>query len=455
MQVFSLKKYMKNKGLLTFLMAVSLGGLLAVSGCKKPTDEIGSDIGVVDGDINSAFLDTFSIRAFTVREPSVRADRTSLLPFGSYFDPYYGITTSSMYLNFAITTSFSMPAAPVVDSVVLRVRYGTPTYFGDIGKYKGPINVTVYRLLERLTVQPTTAGTVGYKSDQVFNIDNTPVGSATIVPNPYDSVLVGTVREPAHLRVKLNNAFGTQLLTETPWIFNSTADFLDRFRGLYLKVTPAANFGDGGFVYLFPPGSGSRLSIYFHDNGVAREAVCRVTSDGTVWVAHHEHNYGVAVPPFQNMSGPVSGEQNLLIQPLSGTKVKLHLPYIKSFNADKSLGVNKAELVFPVDPSLVGSYAPSEQLLLARYSPATDSLYNLADYVQSAGTNGGAYDAARKEYKFNITLHMQSVLAGLVENDTLVLEMANKTTRGNRVPLYGTQNAAGRVKLRIYYTKLQ
>eukprot|EP01034_Spumella_vulgaris_P004492 gene4492-5736_t len=164
--------------------------LLAAPGCKKPTDDIGSDIGVVDGDINSAFLDTFKINAITVREPFVRADRTSLLPFGSFFDPYYGITTSSMYLNFAITTSFSMPAAPVVDSVVLRVRYGSPAFFGDIGKYKGPITITAYRLLDRLTVQPTTAGSVGYTSDQTFNTGFSPVGSATIVPNPYDSVKV-------------------------------------------------------------------------------------------------------------------------------------------------------------------------------------------------------------------------------------------------------------------------
>lgn len=426
--------------------------MLAAPGCKKPTDDIGSDIGVVDGDINSAFVDTFQINAFTVREPSVRGDRTSLAPFGSFFDPYFGITTSSMYLNFAITTSFAVPTAPQVDSVVLRVRYGSPTHFGNIGKYKGPINVTVYRLLDKLTVQ---TGSVGYPSDQTFNIDFTPVGTATVVPNPYDSVWVGTTKEPAHLRIKLNNTFGTQLLTESPWIFNSPSDFLERFRGLYLRVAPATNFGDGGFVYLYPPGTGSRLSIYFKEAGVSREAVCKVTSDGSVWVGHHEHNYGVAVPPFQNISAPVSGEQTLLVQPLAGTKVKLYIPHIMAFNADKSLGINKAELVFPVDASLLGNYEAPPQLLLARLDAATDSLQTLVDDPLGQGANGGAYDAERKEYKFNVTLHMQSVLAGLVANDTLVLETAYKQTRGNRAPLYGTQHTSNRVKLRIYYTKLQ
>lgn len=445
---------MKNKGFFTFLggSALCFGLLATVPGCKKPTDDIGSDIGVVDGDINSAFVDTFKINAISVREESVRSDRTSLAPFGSFFDPYFGITTSSMYLNFAITNTFPSPASPVVDSVVLRIRYGSPTHFGDIGKYKGAIKVNAYRLLDKLTVQPTTVGSEGYKSNQVFNVGFSPVGTATVVPNPYDSVSVGGTKEPAHFRMKLDNAFGYQLLTETPSVFTTTAGFLEAFRGLYLKVTPANTYGDGGFVYLFPPGTGSRMTIYFNGN---QKADCKVTSDGSVWVTHHEHNYGVAVPPFQNLTSTAPGEQTLLIQPLSGTKVKLHIPYIKAFNADKSLGINKAELVFPVDPDLLGKYPAPDQLLLARFDPATDSLYNLADFVQSSGTNGGAYDAERKEYKFNVTLHMQSVLAGLVENDTLVLETANKQTRGNRVALYGTQNAAGRVKLRIYYTKLQ
>lgn len=444
---------MKNKGLFAFLVGSSFGLItFTTPGCKKPTDDIGSDIGVVDGDINSAFTDTFLINAITVREPSVRSDRTSLAPFGSFFDPYFGITTSSMYLNFAITNTFPSPTAPVVDSVVLRIRYGSPAFFGDIGKYKGPITVTAYRLLDKLTVQPTTAGTVGYKSDQVFNINFTPVGSGTVVPNPYDSVMVEGINEPAHFRLKLDNAFGYQLLTEDPDVFASTSGFLEAFRGLYLKVTPANTFGDGGFVYLLPPATGSRLTIYF--NGT-QKADCKVTGDGTVWVTHHEHNYSVAVPPFQNMGSTVAGDQLMLIQPLSGTKVKLFIPYLKNFNADKSLGINKAELVFPAEPNFLGNFPALDRLLLARYNPETDSLYSLVDDPQSTGANGGTYDADRKEYKFNVTLHMQSVLAGLANNDTLVLEAANKQTRGNRVPIFGTQNATNRVKLRIYYTKIQ
>lgn len=446
---------MKTKGFFTFFICsvAAIGTLSLVPGCKKPSDGIGSDIGVVDGNINATFLDTFTVKAITQRDDSVRADRTSLAPFGSYFDPYFGITTSSLYLNFTLNNIFSGGLNNVnqVDSVVLRVRYGSPTHFGDIGKYKGLIQVTAYRLLDKLTVYPST-GSNGYSSRKVFNVSSSPVGSGSIIANPYDSVAVQGVKEAPHIRLKLNNSFGTELLTADPLAFSSTQNFAEYFRGLFLKVSPATNFGNGGFLYLLPPATGSRLSVYYNDTS---KLEFTVSPDNSVWVTHHEHNYAYAIPPFQNMTGSVAGDQTLLVQPLTGTKVKFYFPYIKNFNADKSVGINKAELVLPVDPAFLGTYAPPERLLLARKDPVTDSLFNLVDYVQSSGANGGTYDADKKEYKFGITYHLQAVLSGLTPNDTLVLETANKQTRGNRVAFYGTNNPLNRVKLRIYYTKLQ
>jgi hypothetical protein len=446
---------MKNKGFTGFfiLSIAAICSLSAIFGCKKPSDQIGSDIGVVDGDINSSFTDTLTVNAFTVREDSVRADRTSLVPFGSYFDPYFGVTTSSVYLNFILGNIFSNGLTGVnqVDSVVLRVRFATPTHYGNIGKYKGTIKVSVHQLMEKLTVY--SSSNPGYGSTRNLNVNSTPIGTGIIVPNPYDSVSVQGVKEAPHIRIKLNTAFGTQLLSN-PGGFTSTQAFADYFYGLFLKVVPANNFGDGGFVYLFPPGEGTRLSVYYNDTS---KIEFKVNADNSVWIGHHEHNYSNAIPPFTNLSGPVSGggSNPLLIQPLTGTKIKIHIPYLKNFNADKSIGINKAELIFPVDPTYLDNYAPTEQLLLSRQSPINDSTYALADDPQSLGTNGGKYDADKKEYKFNIKLHVQAIMSGFVGNDTLVLRAAGQTVRANRVALYGTGNAINKVKLRLYYTKLQ
>ena len=425
---------------------------LSFSGCRKPSDDIGSDIGVVGGTIGSAFTDTLTLKAISVREDSLRTDRTSLAPFGSFFDPYFGITTSSLYLNFALNQVFSSGLTGVnqVDSVVLRIRFGSPTHFGDIGKYKGLIRVTVFRLLDKLTVQ-TGAG-AGYFSTRNFTVDPTPVGSGSILGNPFDSVKVDGKNEAPHIRLKLNNSFGTALLTGSSSAFSSTELFLEYFKGLYLKVTPADQFGAGGFLYLLPPANGSRLTVYYNDTSRINMVV---NPDNSVWITRHEHNYGYALPPFTNFSTPVSGEQNVLIQPLSGSKTKIFIPHLKNFSADKSIAVNKAELVFPVDDAFTGKYPVPTQLLLARYDAQKDSLFNLADFVQSQGNNGGLYNSERKEYTFNITLHVQAVLSGLTSNDTLVLESANKQTRGNRVALMGTDRLTDRMRLRIYYTKLQ
>ena len=442
---------MKNRGFIAFLALVAIavwsGSIL--SGCKKPSDNIGSDIGVIGGDINSAFLDTFSIKAITVHDDSIRTDRTSLAPLGSFFDPYFGVTTSSLYLNFAINNFYTSGLyIDHADSAVLRIRYGSPTHFGDIGKYKGIIKVTVYKMTDGMTVQ--TSSQAGYNSKTNFGYIPIPIGSATLVPNPYDSVLVDGKNEAPHIAIRLKKAFAQNFLTSNPMGFINAATFTDYFKGLYIKVEPVSNFGSlgyGGFVYLLPPASGSRMSVYYDDSS---RYDFPVNPDNSVWVTHQEHDYSNAISIFN----PSDGENMLLVQPMSGTKVKLHLPYIKQFNADKSIGINKAELVFPVYDSYTGIYPVPDQLLLSREAE-NDSLFNLADYQQSTGANGGKYDANKKEYKFNITLHLQSVMAGLIPNDTLVLESANKQTRGNRVALYGTNNPISRVRLRIYYTKLQ
>lgn len=422
--------------------------ILAGFGCKKPSDEIGSDIGVIGGDINSAFLDTFSIKAITVKDDSVRADRTSLAPLGSFYDPYFGVTTSSLYLNFNINVFKPNLTITEADSAVIRIRYGNPTHFGNIGKYKGLIKVTVYKLTEAMSVQSTSAA--GYSSIRNFAYDPTIIGSATLVPNPYDSVKVKGKNEAPHLAIPLKKSFAQDFLTSNPSAFANSLNFSNYFKGVFIKVEPVSNFASinsGGFVYLLPPGANSRLCFYYDDS---LNYDFPVSADQSVWVGHHEHDYSNAIPLFTESVA----ENLLLVQPLTGTKVKVHIPYIKNFNADKSIGINKAELVFPVYDSYTGNYPVPTQLFLSRQA-SNDSLYNLADYIQSSGANGGTYDADKKEYKFNITLHLQSVMAGLVPNDTLVLESANKQTRGNRVALYGTNNPLGRVKLRIYYTKLQ
>lgn len=443
---------MKNNTLRPLLAA--LLGIFMLSlfmlGCKKPSDEIGSDIGVVDGNISSSFLDTFSIKAFTVRDDSVRTDRRTPAPFGSFFDPYFGVTTSSMFVNFVATSIFSSGLVVTQpDSAVLHIRYASPSHFGKIGKYNGIIKITAYRLTEKMVVQSTSEA--GYSSKKEFAYNPIPVGSAVLVPNPYDSVSVNGIKEAPQVRIKLSQAFANELLTADPMAFSSADAFAEYFKGFYLKVEPVSNFGNvgsGGFIYLDPSSAGSRLNLYYNDTS---RLSFPIQSDNSVWTTFHQHDYSSAV----NLFGSTDGEDVLLVQPLSGTKVQVHIPYIEEFNSDKSIGINKAELVFPVYDSYVGQYPLPARLFLSRKSSEDGKLYNLVDYIQSSGANGGTYDSDKKEYRFNITLHMQAVMSGVTTNDTLVLESLTKQTEGNRAPLFGTQNNLGRVKLRVYYTKLK
>ena len=183
---------------------------------------------------NSGGVDTFQLTTFSVAEDTMPTDNQPFGILGAYHDPKFGTFNASIYSQFHLsnTISFDPDDVPVVDSVVLSLRYRG--YYGELD----PQTFEVYELDDTMDVDRTY-----YKNDvEALKPTNLVLpSSATQTPNPSDSVLVGTTKKPAQLRLRLDPAlFGDDLMVQAVGgnpAFTDDALFENYMKGLHINVT--------------------------------------------------------------------------------------------------------------------------------------------------------------------------------------------------------------------------
>lgn len=432
----------------------SVVALLVTGACKKPVDSIGSDVGILDSTINAKYIDTMKVEVYTIREDSVRSDRSNFGTLGEMWDPIFGKTDANVYANFKLNQLYGSEGlgnVTAVDSAYLSLTYSSSGYFGDITKLRGPQRITVYRLLTDLTYYSTTER--GYFSNLSLPYDSlNPLGSAVIVPRPYDSVRVAGVNQGPQIRIKLRNDFAYSLITANPSAFLSDEAFASYFKGVYVTSDAIADFDSkitGAILYLLMPGLQSKISIYYRDNNGNQVFSASVKETG-VWINRFRHEYSGSDIQFTNGKAP--GVQNIYIQPMAGCIAQVNLPDLSYFRNNKSKAINKVELIFHVDQEKTGNYILPQRLYLVR--KASDGLlYKLPD-DQTTGTIGGIYDQVNKQYKFSITFHVSNLIQGITPNDPLILDMDFKSSRAERVVLNGTAASDKKVEFKLFYTEL-
>ncbi|MDO4702545.1 DUF4270 domain-containing protein [Tannerella sp.] len=112
---------MKIKYAVSFLL---LGGISLFSGCNDDLTLVGSTI-QPQSDRNTVYIDTFQIKASTVKRDSLYAKTTKSL-LGEIYDPLYGHLKSDYLCQFYCAENYQFPHKPhkgVIDSVKLKIRF--------------------------------------------------------------------------------------------------------------------------------------------------------------------------------------------------------------------------------------------------------------------------------------------------------------------------------------------
>ncbi|MFZ4543302.1 MAG: DUF4270 family protein [Saprospiraceae bacterium] len=466
-----MKKIFSGQLFLLFLSAC----LALVSSCSKSTD-VGGDI--LDQDqVGLGLIDTLTLRSVSVKNDSVISPSsnnfTLTYPSGNITDPVFGKTSAGFYMQMFTTLAYSTrnTTNAVVDSVVLSLKYDTLS-FGNISQ---PRTLGVYRVLDDISTQD-------HYSNVVFKTQTNPlndINQSFISRIKYvkDSVKVIGYTDSAklvlapHLRIKLDNTIGKEILSLDSTKLNTNSEFAKIFKGLYIK--PLSE--DKGLIRFFLTkfdgtiatyNQLTNVNIYYRDNNnVKRIMTLYAYADATTTSTKSVNFVNEPSAALKNAINNQSiGDTIVYLQGMNGADVKITLPNIKQLKG-KNLIVDKAELELFVKPTADGFETPP-QLAIRKKNFGTVSTDLIEDFNFSLNSStrlisfGGKPEKVNingvslLKYKFNLSYYAQKMIDDSSISDSFFVTFENKSSSIGRVVFYGAKHSKFPMKLRIFYTKL-
>ena len=422
----------------------------ALGSCTK-NNSFGLEINPESQLISTFQSDTFSIHTFTVLSDSIRTDELNgPSPLGNYLDPVFGNVNASIYTQIRLEQAYDFrPSHGSLDSIVID----SIIMYLSLNGYYGDIHPQTFRV-EQLT-DPI------YTDSSYFNNSTVPVSTTdlsfgnTIYSNPLlPGYFAGQSVNKAILSIPLDPTnFALPIINQSgnPTLDGNDGDdgFLSWYYGL--KISSPSNT-NGGLYYIDMTDSYSRIRMYYRDTTGASSDHDTLDFDFNInancaYYHHVEHDYS-------NTAVEVAINQNennqLYIQSLGGVNGQLYIPGLDSLRT-KNIMINKAEVILPFDDYSYDEYLAPLNLFLSRKKENSDEF--LPDLFE--GSLGGGYNNTSKNYSFNITRHVNELMAdSSIQNDTISIIPSGNGISANRVVLNGMNSLKrNKAKAVITYTK--
>ena len=390
-------------------------GCLLLVGCKRPDESLGEGIQPEDDRLIAAVTDSFQLEMSTERIDSLRTDLFANILVGNYIDQDFGAVKCRGVMQFAPDASAdTLPDTFEVFSVDLKLAY-QPEAYGN--------NTPMYFQVQRL-MQPIYLDSAYYSNDlPLRDTDNLILSGREThtTRSEYASALsTGSIE---YLTLPLKPMFG-QFLLASDTALTDFDSFSDYFSGLVLSTTTM----DGRVVSFAT--INSVITIYYRYMGNNRMNIgtytFKYTSSCEAYSVIEHQRYG---SPLQSLtsSSPVVDDEAAYLQGGGGTRVRVNLHDVDWMREIPNAIINKAELVVPFDADTKFDALDSVNVVYEK----SDGLFALtADYGRNSGGN---FRKSPGYYRFNITKHVQSLLAGEITTTDLLM-VANPRVAG----LYNT-----------------
>jgi len=445
-----------------------ISALFILSGCKKPEEEIGIELQSDSELLHASAVDTFSVRAYTIKDDSVRTDKLSPAIIGAFTDPIFGYTKAGHITQLRLTTNNPnlIPDGSTmdniqVDSVILVLDYHSVNFpdslFTPVYGNEGQQYFEVFELTDSLSVDS-------------FYYENTPVnhtnedwikpGFNYQTPNVTDSVMEGSVKLPPQMRIPLREELADRFFEASANGELTATNLLNLIKGIYITVDETKfNTSDAGLISFDTFTGNSRITMFYSnilpDTVVSLRYSFAIRSNSAKY-EHFEHDYSMAEPSLiQQLNENIGlGQQDLYVQGNSGTKIFLELPFIENMRDSASLAINQAKITIPVRGGDLTNFPPPNQLVIFPLDE-NGKIYTLQF---DNPFNYGYYNKDKGSYEFLITRYLQQVLLGDREHYGFEIVSISSGSSANRVVLNGAeypdaQNPSNNLKLAITFTK--
>ncbi|MCB0703821.1 MAG: DUF4270 family protein [Saprospiraceae bacterium] len=441
-----------------FLTAAGLILALALFSCSKPTI-VGSDL--LDQDqLDLGFSDTMSLIGYTVLTDSVRTyapdfnDQLIAYLVGQMQDPVFGQSLARVNAEFRPGTEEPDFANAVLDSVVLALPYYAFSRYGDSTEFYG---IDVRLLSERMDREEIIY------SNQVYQTGDLIGSSALFKPRSGDSITIQvhggdideTTKLPPQLRIRMDDSFGADLLSQPIEVFEDDSLFLDVFPGIQLAPN-TINAGMNAFN-LRTSSANAGFFVYYHvDEDYStyqfqfNSLSARMTS--------FEHDYtGSVVESF--IDDKEKGDSLIFLQGMSGASFIIEIPNA-AFFADKV--INRAELelsAITLPEDLFSPFTPVLQLIASEVTDTGLAIIDDVAFGLDQGSLeelfGGVYTDSENPPKFhlNLSAQLRKMSLGQASNKIQVTVLA-RPELATRIVLSGPGNSFNPAILKVNFTNL-
>ena len=320
--------------------------------CNDPT-EIGGNI--IPGEDDILFVvDTLDVLAITEIEDSIRTDiNITNHPIGSIRDDIFGSSYSSAVVPFELpSNNVDLGDELDLDSIVLTMPYNS--VFGDSMAMH---TFKVFAIEEELFDSIDR-----YSFDPVPMLSSLPETSITFQPNFEDSIVVFGEKIIPHLRIRLDDAVGNELLSYSGESeFENNEAFQTAFPGLFVEPDTTSGFSQSIIQFDLLFSSQAKLTIYYSNNlEDSLRFELPINSSTEVFSLYRNNLQGSQLE--QDMNNPASTK--LYLKGLQGTNIKLTVPGITDLG---NIAINRAEFIFKEikEPS-IDDYDEFEQILTTK-----------------------------------------------------------------------------------------
>jgi hypothetical protein len=429
----------------------------AIFSCKKTT-YIGINILPNSDDIGAQFTDTFTLITNTIREDSVLTSSTLNNITGYIYDPVFGKSYAAMYTQFLLSTNdvnFGSSDTLFIDSVILTLQYG-----GYYGYQNVPQTFNVYRVTEDMGPKPTN----GYYSNKSFAVDPVPLGRKELfVPRLTDSVLVFGALFPPHMRIRLSDRFGQELLAQSGTAnFSDDTAFKSYLKGICVAPDTVATPFSASMIYFNLTSPVSGLHIYWHTptrNSLGYDFLVGVNE---IKMEYFSHNYS-GTPVQQHLQFSSTEDDSIVfIQGAGGLKTRIMIPALDSL---KNVVINKAEIVMTqlIDPEKTDSIFSSPPQIVCVTADSTGKDMTIPDNLQFFPNPGGVRISkvtldrqTYAQYKFSVATQVQNIVNGTTVDRGLFLIIYRRGEAADRIMAGGhNRNDNLKMKLNLVYTPVR
>jgi hypothetical protein len=421
------------------------------------------------------------IGGYTIIEDSLLGKSLVNTFLGSIYDPIFGRTDASFYMNFEMdggVSNVDLGANPVIDSIVLYVKYSAPTYLDTTQKLK----IQVYKVNDKLTADTKfntktklAVGTndIVVKADEMFDLDT-------------KHVIIATDTVTGYLRIKLDaNALWPDIQSS----LTSTDVLQSSFKGIYVTTENSVftanrkgaiaslNFSDNkSAMYCFyrsgtdtvtkklPLTSRTASSRIFNQYSPVYMLGNTVSPNKTFTLDDSLNALNVNKKLYLQGFGGFGALLNLSgycdngTVPFTNFKTKGAANFFDSLRTKgEQIAINRALLILKSDPTVSeADFKRPFSLFLTMYDSTGNELPLDESLLDATGSYlRGQYDDLKKAYVFNITLTMQKLIARKLKINALRVIVGGANRIPNRVVLDIDRNGINKPELEIYYTKLQ